>query len=33
MAGESYRVIEAKEWIEKTNRMMGQNVRNGVAHF
>lgn len=23
MTGESYRVIETKEWIEKTNRMMG----------
>lgn len=22
MTGESYRVIETKEWIEKTNRMM-----------
>ena len=23
MTGESYRVIETKEWIEKANRMMG----------
>ena len=33
MTGESYRVIETKEWIEKANRMMGENAKGKGGPF